>query len=570
MSLRRSTPRVSLALIVAGVAAAVLVSSRPVVGQGGGASRVPPVASAQVPTVSVPSIAVPRVPPQGTPPPVQPATYLEPHRIEQLAQAVRMGVHYLPGEVIVKFKSGMAPADQNRALASMASHPTHDTIEWHSDFAIVRDASQPDAHIMAARLRSQPEVEYAEPNFFVHVDPLERRFSAPPPASLPAPTRRAATASVGRVNGVPNDTDYAAFQWNFSLLNMPSAWDLQPGGNPDLIVAVIDTGITVAAANLVYPVWTGSSFQTLTMPAIVNTDLPASRLTLAKDFIGTRISPAAPIADLDGHGTHVSGTIAQATNNGFLVSGIAYNVRIMPVKVCSQYWDLMIRRGVTGTPGFEPEVDGTCSNTDLADGIRYAVDQGARVLNISLGGGAQSVTVLNALQYAVSKGAFVALSMGNEFAEGDPIQYPAAYAPGIDGVMSVAAVGVNSTHASYSSSGDYCEIAAPGGDLVPARVDKGVIWQSTLNPNNVLTSLTVPRFDIYTKVGYTGTSMAAPHVAGLAALLMSQQPKLTGAQVEQIIKASALDIGTPGKDTLTGFGLIQPRKALFGQSVQSK
>jgi serine protease len=556
-------------LIFASVAIGVLVSSRAVVGQGGGASRVP-VSTAQVPSVSVPSIAVPRVPQQGGQQPVQPAKYLEPQRIEQLAQAVRMGVDYLPGEVIVKFKPGMAPVDQNRALATMASHPTSDTIEWHSDFAIVRDASQPDAYILAQRLRSQPEVEYAEPNFFVRLDPLERRFSTPPPTSLPAPARRTTTGSFGRVSGVPNDTDYAAFQWNFSLLSMPSAWDLQPGGTPDLIVAVIDSGITVAAANLVYPVWTGSSFQTLTMAAAVNTDLPASRLTLAKDYIGTRISPAAPIADLDGHGTHVSGTIAQATNNGFLVSGIAYNVRIMPVKVCAQYWDLMIRRGLTGTPGFEPLVDGTCSNADVADGVRYAVDQGARVVNISLGGGSPSTTLQNALQYAVSKGAFVAVAMGNEFAEGDPIQYPAAYAPGIDGVMSVAAVGVNSTHASYSSSGQYCEIAAPGGDLEVARVDKGVIWQSTLNPNNVSTSLTVPRFDVYTKVGYTGTSMATPHVAGLAALLMSQQPKLTGAQVEQIIKASALDIGTPGKDTLTGFGLIQPRKALFGQSINSK
>jgi serine protease len=550
--------------MVATIAVAVLVSNSLVAGQqgGGGSARVPVISAPQVP-----SIASPRVPSQGGSQPVQPAKNLATQRLEALAQAARMGVNYLPGEVIVKFKSGLGAAGQARALSVMASPPTADTIEWHSDFAVVRDASQPNAFILADRLKSQPEVEYAEPNFLITVDPLERGPWMPSPTTQPAPRR---TSSAGTIAGAPNDTFYSGFQWNFSLINMPQAWDLQPGGDPNLIVAVIDTGITVANASLVYPIWTGSSFQTLTMPAAVNPDLPVVRLTTPKDYIGSRVNPPVPLADLDGHGTHVSSTIAEETNNAFLASGMAYRVKIMPVKVCSQYWDLMIARGVAGTTGFDSRTEGTCSLADVADGVRYAVDNGARVLNISLGGGSPSTTLQNALQYAVSKGAFVAVAMGNEYLKGDPVQYPAAYAQSIAGVMSVAAVGASSQHASYSSSGSYCEIAAPGGDVDASRSDLGRIWQSTLRPNDVSSSITNPRFDSYPLVGYTGTSMASPHVAALAALLMSQQPNLTGAQVEQIIKSSALDLGAAGKDNLFGVGLIQARKALFGQTVHSK
>ena len=551
--------------MVATIAVAVLVSNSLVAGQqgGGGSARVPVISAPQVP-----SIASPRVPSQGGSLPVQPAKNLATQRLEALAQAARMGVNYLPGEVIVKFKSGLGAAGQARALSVMASPPTADTIEWHSDFAVVRDASQPNAFILADRLKSQPEVEYAEPNFLITVDPLERGPWMPSPTTQPAPRR---TSSAGTITGVPNDTFYSGFQWNFSLINMPQAWDLQPGGDPNLIVAVIDTGITVANASLVYPIWTGSSFQTLTMPAAVNPDLPVVRLTTPKDYIGSRVSPPVPLADLDGHGTHVSSTIAEETNNSFLASGMAYRVKIMPVKVCSQYWDLMISRGVAGTPGFDSRTEGTCSFADIADGVRYAVDNGARVLNISLGGDSPSTTMQNALQYAASKGAFVAIAMGNDFLKGNPVQYPSAYAQSIAGVMSVAAVGANSQHASYSSTGSYCEIAAPGGDVDNSRQDLGRIWQSTLRPSDLdPKTVTIPRFDSYPLVGYTGTSMASPHVAALAALLMSQNAKLTGAQVEQMIRSSALDIGVAGKDDQFGHGLIQARKALFGQTVHSK
>jgi serine protease len=249
---------------------------------------------------------------------------------------------------------------------------------------------------------------------------------------------------------------------------------------------------------------------------------------------------------------------------------MAYNVRIMPLKVCASYWDVMIARGLAGIPGFAPSTAAGCAYSDMSAAVQYAADNGARVMNLSIGGTSGSTTLQSALQYAAGKGAFISISMGNEYEDGNPTVYPASYASGIDGVMSVASIGYNSAKAYYSSTGSYCEIAAPGGDVRSGsgRVDGGLIWQSTLLSADHSSSLTAPRFDRYDKQGYQGTSMSAPHVAGLAALLMSQMPSLRGGQVEQIIRTTAKDLGTPGRDDSFGYGLIQPRTALYGYGIR--
>jgi len=263
----------------------------------------------------------------------------------------------------------------------------------------------------------------------------------------------------------------------------------------------------------------------------------------------------------------VSSTIGEATNNGLLGAGMAYNVRIMPVKVCVGYWELMIANAQAGQTGFLPEDAAECPFDAIISGIRYAADNGAKVINISLGGEDPSEEMRNAITYAVQRGAFVAMAMGNSYDLGNPIEYPAFYAPSIDGAMSVAAITKFSHHAFYSSSGPYCEIAAPGGDENDGSgLDSGLVWQTTLYFPDQDPTILVPRFDRYDLIGYLGTSMASPHVAGLAALLMSQGVA-DPAAVEALIKQTAKDLGQPGRDDLFGFGLIQPRTALFGRGI---
>jgi serine protease len=533
--------------------------------------------------VRVPSVSVPRVPTPGTPgsnidPVAGPRAAVQggPRRLtaaraEAFVEAARRGLDYLPGEVVMKFRSGMGAASMQRALDAVSSRPDANGLEWHGSVALLRDPSQPDAHQLAAQLSAQPEVEFAEPNYIARISPLEKQFSVGgAPATPPATPSGFGRVKSFRTTGTPSDTDFGAYQWNFNLINMPAAWDVVPGGSADLIVAVVDTGITLAAQTMTFPLWTGSAIQNVQMAFAVNPDLPAGRLVSPRDY--AFLDPQGPVVDMEGHGTHVSGTIGQATNNSFLVAGMAYNVKIMPVKVCNGYWELMIVRAQNGQTGFISSDSGGCSFVDMSDGIRYAADNGAKVINLSIGGPSQSTLLRDALAYAVSRGVFVAISAGNDFEDGNPTMYPARYAIDFEGVMSVASLAKNSAKAFYSSTGSWVEIAAPGGDSRQGTgtTDRGMIWQSTvLTADSVAGSLGVirPRFDRYDKQNYQGTSMASPHVAGLAALIMSQAPGISPAAVERIIRNTAKDIGDPGRDTHFGSGLIQPRTALYGYSV---
>jgi subtilisin family serine protease len=229
----------------------------------------------------------------------------------------------------------------------------------------------------------------------------------------------------------------------------------------------------------------------------------------------------------------------------------------MPVKVLDGDWDFIFN---------SPEV---ATDDVVARGIRYAVDNGAKVLNMSFGeNDGPSPVIRDAIAYAVAHGAFVAIAAGNEFEDGNPISWPAAYAADMQGVVAVGAIGRDKQRAFYSNTGAYVELVAPGGnDRVGGT--PGEIVQQTYNFDFVDTFLNgpaafrAPRFDIFQYQFFEGTSMATPHVSGFAALLL-QQGITSPAAIEAAMEQFATDLGPVGRDNQYGYGLINPRAALRG------
>jgi type VII secretion-associated serine protease mycosin len=252
--------------------------------------------------------------------------------------------------------------------------------------------------------------------------------------------------------------------------------------------------------------------------AVIDTGVEAAHPDLAghvlagKDYVAKTEGVS---SDPNGHGTHVAGTIAAVTGNGTGVSAIAPDTKILPIRVLA--------------------ANGSGSMADAAAGIIWAADHGANVVNMSLGSTSPLAAMTNAITYARSKGVTVIAAAGNERAKGSPTSYPAADA----GVIAVAATESNDAVASYSNKGNYVDVAAPG----------SLIWS------------TVPVSQGSYQM-YSGTSMAAPHVAAVAALLKAYSPALTPDQIEQALESSAVDLGAKGKDNDFGYGRIDAAAAL--------
>ena len=170
-------------------------------------------------------------------------------RARALLDARQRGLDYVPGEVIIKFRDGIASLTRQRALSALRSRPSVNDLEWHGDVALLTDVTEPDAHLLAYQLRQQREVEYAEPNYLIRIKPMRQEVSSS--TWPPTPSRQR----------TPNDP-FMDDQWNFSGSNMPRAWDINAGATSDIVVAVVDTGVTTVNQTFNFPNWNGSAIQT--------------------------------------------------------------------------------------------------------------------------------------------------------------------------------------------------------------------------------------------------------------------------------------------------------------------
>lgn len=287
----------------------------------------------------------------------------------------------------------------------------------------------------------------------------------------------------------PNDLLYREqYQWNLPVIQTEAGWDITKG-DEKIIIAVVDTGVDLNHPDL------------------------RKRLTKGYNVLENNDYPD----DDNGHGTHVAGIIASETNNREGIAGITWYNKIMPIKAMG--------------------AEGYGSTFDIAKGIIWAADHGAKVINLSLGNYHPSSLMKEAIKYAFEKNAVIISAAGND--NSNHPSFPAAYPE----VLGVSAVSYSGQRAPFSNYGDYIDVSAPGVQIPSTYFNKQY-------------------------AALSGTSMASPHVAGLAGLILSANPNLTNKDVMNIIKSTAYDLGAPGKDNDFGSGLIDVQKAL--QAVHSK
>jgi serine protease len=397
---------------------------------------------------------------------------------------------YVRGEVLVKYRDEAAAASPGGQLLPGGSEKVA-----LDEGTTVREA--------VSELRADPDVEYAVPNVIAHA------------------------------SAFPNDPDFG-LQWNFSSaygIDAPGAWALaRAAGAPGArgaTVAVLDSGVAYERRG-----------RYRRAP-----DLRPQTFVKPYDFIDGDSHPD----DDFGHGTHVAGTIAAATNNHRGVTGLAYGAKIMPLRVLDS--------------------QGYGDSAAIGRAIRYATRNGADVVNLSLEfdmdvRSAEIPDVIRAIRYAHSHGVIVVAAAGNTY---DPVQV--AYPARASEVVAVGATTVNGCQAEYSNQGHGLDVMAPGGGVDQSSddpADAALCNHPTGQPIVQQTFIKgVQRFGL--PRNYEGTSMATPHVSAVAALIVATGvlgPHPSADAIEQRIEQTARDLGPPGVDSRYGWGLVNAAAAI--------
>jgi serine protease len=466
-----------------------------------------------------------------------PEELLSEFMLETMQLSVALEPDFVPDEIIVKYKSGFEPP-KVQSLSSFSAfierRSNGDVASGVRSVLKLAQSEKSSLSIDAVKdrtlreiewLNTLPHVEYAQPNYIYRPLALAKQ---------------------------PNDY-YYYLQWHYPLIKWDHVWD------EDLVtdlsgvtVAVIDTGI-------VREDWTNTGLNhedfrdNGSTPFVDEYDFISNA---AFSFDGDGYDDDAtdmgdnPNRDLASfHGTHVIGTIGAYTNNSSTgVAGIAGrdnvldSVKIMPLRALGY---------------------GGGTTDDIVEAIKYAAQlpnatgeqpsTQADVINMSLGSTAQDQDLKNAIDAAYSKNIVIVAAAGNN---GSPVPfYPAAY----ENVISVSAVDIGANVTSYSNFGSTIDVAAPGGDL---SYNLNFDIDALQYPDGVLSTFTkilkngAPTADTQTYAFNQGTSMAAPHVAGLAALIKAKNPVLSASQIRARIENNAIDLGSAGRDDYYGHGLI--------------
>jgi serine protease len=434
--------------------------------------------------------------------------------------ALRLSDAFLPEEILVRFNSSTT---QSRVDDPLLNQFQFDTKSYANGVQRLRLKEQ--VGVLASRaagstqvtetqqqkletllaikaLRKRDDVELAEPNYILH----------------PSAT--------------PND-EYYSLQWHYPQINLPQAWDITTGDN-SVIVAVLDSGVL-----LDHPELSGQLVGGYDFISDVESAGDGDGIDNDPNDAGDSVQAGSSSSF---HGTHVAGTVVALSNNARGVAGVAWGSRVMPIRVLGK---------------------GGGNSLDLAEGIRYAAglsnssgtvpESKADIINMSLGGSGDSQITREAVAAARAAGVIIIAAAGNESTS--MLSYPASY----PGVVSVSAVDINREIAYYSNFGTMIDVAAPGGDL---RLD----LNGDSKPDGILsTGADDSSDDIeYQLVFYHGTSMAAPHVAGVAALMKAVHPDMSAAEFDTMLAAGELtnDLGETDRDNLFGYGLIDAFKAV--------